>query len=279
MRKVVGVLAILFAGYANAQTTETPLLVGTALPPGVTAPQRLDKVIPFSWPPIAVRCNMHGTATVELLITAQGSVGDATIVVSSGYPVLDAAAINSAKQLHYAPATKDGAAIAARTQYTTTYQLSDPNDHRFPHPSGSTCNLPPPAYASGLPPNFAPVDPPDSTPLKSGERLLVQTAIRMEPQTLLRQKLHVPASGETFRIDYSVNPATARVHLMVLSEEQDREAMKGSQSTGPFPLDSVITGRGSQSASLPAGEYMVVWLFADAPSDRIVSYREVAAGN
>lgn len=270
---VMALTAMLLNGNGSAaQTIEPIVLSGTDLPVGVTAPEPIKDSQVLHYPPMAVRCGLSGDVTLEIEVSEKGEVLDPKIEKSTGYTALDNAAISSVKKWRYKPATKDGVAIASRIQ--AIVQFKTPS-------SASPCEyLPPSAYSSGLPPNFSPVEPPDSSPLKPGEQLWNQDSLRIEPWILTRkQALHVPDQGETLRIGYSLNPAPSRIRLLVVTDEQHRDESRGITPTGPYPLDCAISGRGSQSVSLRSGEYWIVWLFADKPSDRILSYRETIAPN
>ena len=148
VRRIAAILAALVASEigAIAQLNEPPLLVGTDLPPGVVAPKNISGQIPFNYPPVAVRCSLTGSATLELLVTEQGAVADAKIVATTGYTSLDAAAIEIARQLRYQPATKDGVAITSRIKWMTNFQLVG-------HGPYSPCTLPPSAFTNGVPPS------------------------------------------------------------------------------------------------------------------------------
>ena len=156
MRSIVIVLAALASSSTGltGQTNDIPLLSAFALPPGVTFPKKIETPAPLQayYPPLAIRCGMTGTATVELLVAADGSVASAKIVSSTGYNVLDSASLNAASQFHYSPATKDRAAIPARIDVALNWQLQGPL-----RPGVSQkCTLPASAFTNGTPPNGSP---------------------------------------------------------------------------------------------------------------------------
>ncbi|MGH6879230.1 MAG: energy transducer TonB [Rhizomicrobium sp.] len=134
----------------TGQASDIPLLSAIVLPPGVTFPKRIDTPTPTPthvyYPPLAIRCGMTGTATVELLVAPDGSVGSAKVVSSTGYTVLDTASLNVASQFHYSPATKDGAAIPARIDVALNWKQ--------PVVPGVSqeCTLPASAFTNGTPP-------------------------------------------------------------------------------------------------------------------------------
>ena len=114
MRNLVTILALLGGPGVDAQTTDIPLIVSKDLPPGMVAPKNIDRPSGGMYPPLAVRCHLVGKAVLELLVYADGSVGSAKIVTTTGYKILDEAAENFASKFHYLPATLNGVPIASR---------------------------------------------------------------------------------------------------------------------------------------------------------------------
>ncbi|MGH6877914.1 MAG: energy transducer TonB [Rhizomicrobium sp.] len=124
------------------QPNDIPLLSYNSLPPGVTYPTRIGPLPRTYYPALAVRCGLSGTATVELLVNADGSVGSAKITSSSGYTVLDAATLDQANQFRYSPATKDGVPMPARIDIHQKWIGPRYHEH---------CTLPASALTNGAP--------------------------------------------------------------------------------------------------------------------------------
>lgn len=83
---------------------------------------------PNNWyPPIAVRLNEEGTTVLGFTITADGTVEDISIITSSGYNVLDQAAILCAQHWHYKPATRNGVPIQVSSRASVVWKLEDAN--------------------------------------------------------------------------------------------------------------------------------------------------------
>ncbi|HEX3808395.1 MAG TPA: energy transducer TonB [Rhizomicrobium sp.] len=264
-------IVLVFGGH-SALAADPLVLSGADLPPGVIAPEAIKTSLTIYYPPGAVRCGLEGDATVGLLVDEQGNVSDVRLEKATGYAWLDDAAVASVKQWRYKPATKNGVAIPSRISTVVSFKMQK---------ASLPCQyLPPSAYSGGLPPNFSPVPPPDSTPLKPGEQLLAQGEIRLEPGMLSDDRaFHVPDGGKTLRVNYSINPPSAGMRLLIVTDQQHREESRGSTPSGKYPLDCTVSGRGTQSTPLEGGDYWIVWIFGDTPKDRIISYREVLIGN
>ncbi len=77
------------------------------------------------YPSLARRNNWEGSSLLLLEITAEGRVGEVTVLKSSGYEVLDRAAIQAAKKWRYQPAQRDGAAVDWNIRIPITFVLED----------------------------------------------------------------------------------------------------------------------------------------------------------
>lgn len=79
-----------------------------------------------AYPPLAVRLNQQGNVQLSLIIDEQGYVTDATVLTSSGYDALDAAAVAWVKaHWRYQPATRDGHPVSATTNAIVTFRLTN----------------------------------------------------------------------------------------------------------------------------------------------------------
>lgn len=79
------------------------------------APVPLDAESPVEYPPALFDQGLGGTVVLRLFVTQEGAVvpDSSRILESSGYPALDSAALAGSARLRYAPATRDGAPVAA----------------------------------------------------------------------------------------------------------------------------------------------------------------------
>jgi protein TonB len=77
-----------------------------------------------NYPPQAARLNEQGSVRLSLRIDERGYVTDASVVTSSGYGTLDAAAVAWVKDhWRFAPALRDGTPVPASTDAVVTFRL------------------------------------------------------------------------------------------------------------------------------------------------------------
>lgn len=77
------------------------------------------------YPPEAVAAGHEGTVTLAFTITEEGAVADLSILNSSGYPELDASAIECAANWRYKPAIQDSKPIAVPRRAEMRYGHRD----------------------------------------------------------------------------------------------------------------------------------------------------------
>ena len=104
-----------------------PLLLPVSLDPaqlvaaGLTPPRKLAGRTVF--PEARRGARLNGTVTISLVVDENGLPSDLAVVESAG-EALDAAALESVRSWRFAPAQKDGAAVAVRWLARQTYQLA-----------------------------------------------------------------------------------------------------------------------------------------------------------
>lgn len=98
--------------------------VGPARPAagGRVAVSYLHNPLP-EYPSVARRRGQEGLATLDVLVNAQGQPQEVKLAKSSGYPLLDDAALDAVKRWTFAPAREDGAPIAARVEVPVRFRL------------------------------------------------------------------------------------------------------------------------------------------------------------
>ncbi len=78
------------------------------------------------YPPLAARLDEQGSVRLSLRIDERGYVADASVIGSSGYQTLDAAAIAWVRaHWRYAPAQRDGTPVPALTEAVVTFRLTN----------------------------------------------------------------------------------------------------------------------------------------------------------
>lgn len=80
-------------------------------------PHRID-----NYPPLALRRHEEGAVILQLLVQADGSVGDVSIVRSSGHEQLDAAALVGVGDWIYIPAVRDHRPVPATIQVRVAFR-------------------------------------------------------------------------------------------------------------------------------------------------------------
>src|SRR6266436_2388891 len=105
--------SVAFAVPIQGAVAIAPARYASAPPANLAAPPRPTKFDPNAaqggiypdppYPGIAVRNNYQGSVTVELAVDASGAVVSAKVAKSSGFPVLDEAAIKTVKERWHFP--------------------------------------------------------------------------------------------------------------------------------------------------------------------------------
>ena len=150
------------SGAANALPTLTPPRLLEA--PSVTLPED------------AAPLPAGAAVTLELVVEADGSVGDATVVTGLRDDV-DAVVLTAARALTFAPATRDGRAIAARIRFRFAISppAAPPDDNAASpadggeDPSGTAAADPDPS-ASPRDPNDGTAGTPTALPARPGDQ-------------------------------------------------------------------------------------------------------------
>ena len=118
MRRVLGSFMVV-ALVAN--TTPVALAGGQEAPwppvgvfrvvPGMTAPKMIKSARP-NYPPEAMRAKVQGRVKLEIVVQADGTVGDVRVVSSLDRKFgIDDAAVKAVKEMRFTPAMKDGVAV------------------------------------------------------------------------------------------------------------------------------------------------------------------------
>lgn len=78
------------------------------------------------YPPFARRLGYEGRVVVRILVLPTGTVGTASIERSSGYAVLDEAALAAIKRWRFRPAQRAGQPVDATLNVPITFKLHEP---------------------------------------------------------------------------------------------------------------------------------------------------------
>lgn len=77
------------------------------------------------YPLQARRNNWEGVTVLKILIETDGLVKNVTVLQSSGYEILDRAAVKAVKRWRYRPASVNGVAVAKQAQVRINFVLED----------------------------------------------------------------------------------------------------------------------------------------------------------
>lgn len=111
-------------------TADTPVPSGNAKTPEssggtvITRPVAINRNPPV-YPPTARANNWEGSVLLDVLILPDGTVSDLRVERSSGYGILDAAALAAVKEWRYRPALKDNLPVACRIKINIRFVLEE----------------------------------------------------------------------------------------------------------------------------------------------------------
>jgi protein TonB len=88
----------------------------------LSPPTALNRITPI-YPRSARRKGREGRVTLDVRVSPEGNVADATIVETSGFADLDRAALDAASSARFAPATKDDAPTEGCVRLTFDFKL------------------------------------------------------------------------------------------------------------------------------------------------------------
>ncbi|MDE2334650.1 MAG: energy transducer TonB [Rhodospirillales bacterium] len=74
-----------------------------------------------AYPPAAARRQERGTVALWLYVAADGFVDRVKVVKSSGYPLLDQAAVSRLRTWHFTPATRGGMPVSSIYKIAVTF--------------------------------------------------------------------------------------------------------------------------------------------------------------
>jgi protein TonB len=92
-------------------------------PPLILHPRFRSPPIPAVYPQRALELNQHGDVLVRAIINAQGDPETVNLWRGSGFPMLDAAALEAVRHWRFLPAEVDGTAVTAIVQVPVVFHL------------------------------------------------------------------------------------------------------------------------------------------------------------
>jgi protein TonB len=100
-------------------STAVPAMLGT----DQTTPPQNDYIPPPRYPELARQRGWHGTVLLVVKIDASGRVTDVEVEESSGYQLLDAAAVGAVRRWRYKPAVGRNGPVATEELQPVTFRL------------------------------------------------------------------------------------------------------------------------------------------------------------
>jgi TonB family protein len=93
-------------------------------PVNLTKPQLIGPGTPCPYPPEAKKQHMEGVTFMRAVITAEGAATEISVTHSSGWSILDEAAVQCFATWRFVPATKDGVPTSSEMKYALRWMLS-----------------------------------------------------------------------------------------------------------------------------------------------------------
>jgi protein TonB len=109
------------AGYGSASDS------GTGDGPLLDSGPSYGGKIEIHYPPLAARRGYEGTTVLLVQVLADGRAGKIDVLETSGYEILDSAAVDSVRRARFNPATRDGKPIVCRVRLPITFKLQEKN--------------------------------------------------------------------------------------------------------------------------------------------------------
>jgi protein TonB len=78
---------------------------------------------PPPYPSLARRRGYEGTVLLEVLVTEEGRVGELSVARSSGYKMLDRAALRAVRDWRFEPGTRGGRPMAMAVRIPVRFRL------------------------------------------------------------------------------------------------------------------------------------------------------------
>lgn len=101
--------------------TSTAVVAGPSV--AETAPVTLTQAVP-AYPSVARRRRLQGVVVVAVEVGADGAAQSVVVQRSSGYPVLDSAALDAVRNWRFTPARRAGQAVHAAVQVPIRFRLT-----------------------------------------------------------------------------------------------------------------------------------------------------------
>lgn len=89
----------------------------------VTEPNFREPPVPPSYPRRALRLGQEGTVLLQALVGSDGATRHVEVLESSGFPLLDGAAVKAVRRWHFLPGSRGGQTVATAVQVPVRFTL------------------------------------------------------------------------------------------------------------------------------------------------------------
>lgn len=107
----------------TAVASAEPVAVATLVPPRPVAGVATNHAP--AYPEIARRRGEQGRVMLRVSVSPSGQPEEVNVLTSSGYPMLDSAALAAVRQWHFVPATQAGTPVAAVAEVPVRFRLEN----------------------------------------------------------------------------------------------------------------------------------------------------------
>lgn len=114
--------------FTPGRIAERALQGSTSAPPIASAMPNYKENTPPPYPLLARRRNYEGEVLLEVLVTREGTVGSVRLIKSSGYEILDRAAMKGIRMWLFHPGKRGGEAIEMWVKVPIRFQLKQRAD-------------------------------------------------------------------------------------------------------------------------------------------------------
>jgi len=118
--------ALFIAAIAASSCVASPGFAAETPAPAAKPPATSTPLMPCAkplWPKMSLRKNEQGTVTMELRVAPSGEVRESRVSKSSGFPLLDAAALQATAKCKFEPVQEGGKPVEAwiATEYVWSF--------------------------------------------------------------------------------------------------------------------------------------------------------------
>jgi len=111
--------------HCQPSPTQTPVNVTWALREAAPDLMQAVYMAASDYPPDAIKQHEEGTATIGIALAMDGTVAQAVVTQSSGFPDLDAHTLELVRRWHWVPANLNGRTLTSSIYFRVVWRLSE----------------------------------------------------------------------------------------------------------------------------------------------------------